>query len=106
MFFQVGEEAEASSLVLADPAIGNLVNGYGVEVVQFFAAAAERSDKAGFFQNAQVFRNSLARHLEILAEIAQGLSVFRVKAIEQEAAAGVGQRFEYPIVMHSSIMQP
>jgi len=48
MSFEVGEEAEASALVLADPAIGNLVNGYGVEV---------SSDQAGLdfkLQNAML----------------------------------------------------
>ena len=39
--------------------------------------------------------HGLAAHVQVLAQLPQGLAVFGVKPIEQEPAAGVGEGFKH-----------
>lgn len=92
--FEFGEQVEAGVLVLADPAFGDVVDGDGVEVVDLLAAPPERDDEIGVFEDAEVFGGSLAGHVEVGGEAAEGLAVIGVEPVEERAAGGVGEGFE------------
>ena len=57
-------------LVFGDPAIGNLLQGDRIKVVQFVAAPPNGDDKVGSLEEGEMFGHGLARHGEVLAEFA------------------------------------
>jgi hypothetical protein len=65
--------------------------------VQLLPAAADRRDQAGRLQQGEVLADGLARHVEAGAQLAQGLAVAGVQAVEQPAPARIGQRPEHVV---------
>src|SRR4051812_15493881 len=92
--FQLAERGDASAIEFADPAIRNFVDRHRVEVVQLLAASPDGGDEVRALENREVLRHSLARHVEVRAEIRQRLPVLFVQAIQQRAAAGIRERSE------------
>src|SRR5262249_42888213 len=92
--FEVGERLEAPALVLADPALGDLVDRDGVQEVQLLAAAPQDGDEIRVFQNFQVLRDGLPGHVEMLRELSERLAVVGMELVQQEPAAGIGGRLE------------
>ena len=107
---ELGEDSEAAPVELADPALGNLVNRDRVEVMQFFAPAPHDGDEVGRLQQTQVLADGLARHREVLAQLAERLSVSRMQLVQQLPAGGIGQGPEHIVHVglggHGRIMQP
>jgi hypothetical protein len=51
-----------------------------------------------------VLCDRLSAHVQVIAQLSQGLPAVRVQQIEQFPAAGIGQRLEYSVsVVHASI---
>ena len=73
---EVTQGVQAVKLVLFDPTDVYLVNGDRVEVVQLFTAPADSRNQVGVLQSPQVLRHRLAGHVEVSAELSQGLPAF------------------------------
>jgi len=94
MLLEVAESLQTVTLVLADPALVDVVNRDGVEEVELFATVPDGGDEVGVLEEIEVLGHGLARHVEVLAEGGEGLAVVLVQQIEQLATAGIGQGFE------------
>jgi hypothetical protein len=97
LILQIAESLQALALVLANPALVDFVDRDGIEVVELFAAMPDGGDEVGLFEKVEVLGHSLAGHVEVRAQGGQRLPVVRVKHVEQLAAAGIGQSFEYSV---------
>ncbi|MCY1561545.1 hypothetical protein D9M68_988120 [compost metagenome] len=86
--------AQAGALELSDPALVNLVQRHGVQVVQLFPALPDDGDEVGRFELLQVLRHGLAGHVHVLTQGRERLAVVLVQQIQQAPATRVGQRFE------------
>jgi len=71
------------------------VQRHRIEIVQFLAPAPHGSHEVRLFEDDQVLGHCLARHVEVLAELTQGLTVGGVQLIKQFPAARVGERLEH-----------
>ena len=101
----MGERLQAVVLVLADPAFGNFVNRHGVEVMQLFAPAPDRDDEVRLLQQGEVFGHGLPGHVEVRAQLAQGLAAFEIKSVEQFSPARIRECFEYFVHGRKEYMQ-
>ena len=88
---------DAVPVVAGDPALGDVVDGRRVEVVQLLPAAADGRDEVGRLQHGEVLAHRLAGHVQPRAQLAQRLAVALVEAVEQDPAARVGQRLEHVV---------
>jgi hypothetical protein len=93
--FQVGERVDAVALVGRDPALADLVDGCRVQEVELLPPAANGGDEIGRLEDGEVLADRLPGHVEPGAELAQGLSVADVQAVEQLPATRVGKRLEH-----------
>jgi hypothetical protein len=87
---QIAQRLEAMAFILADPALGDLVQWHRIEEMQLLAPAPGGGDKVRLLEENQVLGHRLPRHVQMLTQFRQGLSVVRVQLIQQLAAAGVG----------------
>src|SRR5262245_17310472 len=97
------------TLVLADPALRELVDRHRIEIVQLLAAAPDGRDEVRIFENGEMLAHGLPRHQRSglgkpLAKLVQGLTIPRVEPIEKLSSAAVGQRPEH--LVHVDNMQP
>ncbi len=97
MLFQVAEGLQAVALVFANPTLADLMQRHGVEVMQFLAPTPDGGDKVRRLEQGQMFGHRLAGHVEVPAQFRKRLPVLPVQLIEQLAAAGISQGFEYGI---------
>jgi len=106
--FEIGEGAEGDALVLVDPAVGDLVNGDGVEEVELVASATAGGDEVGLLKNAEMFGDGLTGHVEPAAKIGESLPVLGKETVEEQAAAGIceGPEDEISVVHEENIRQP
>ena len=95
---EIGERVDAVPLVAGDPALGDLVDGRRVEVVQLLPPAAYGRDEVGRLQHREVLAHRLARHVQPRAQLAQGLAVALVETVEQDPPARVSERPEHVVV--------
>jgi len=65
--------------------------------MQFLAPAPDDRDELGGFEQQQMFRHRLPRHVEVRAQFAERLPVALVQHVEQLPATFVRQRFEHCI---------
>jgi hypothetical protein len=79
---------------MVDPPFLDLVQRYGVEEVEPFAAPPHGCDKVRGLEDIEVLRRRLPSHLEVLAELAQRLTVVLAEAVEQVAPGRIGERLE------------
>lgn len=94
MLLEVAESLQTVTLVLADPALVDFVNGDGVEEVELFPTVPDGGDEVGVLKEIEVLGHGLAGHVEVLAEGGEGLAVVLMQQVQQLAAAGIGQGFE------------
>ena len=92
--FQVSERLDAPPVVLVDPALFDLVDRRGVEVVQLLATAANGGDEVRGLQHREVLADRLPRHVEAGAQLHEVLPAARVQAVEHAAPTRIGQRLE------------
>lgn len=62
--------------------------------MQFFAAGFHGQHEMCFFQDCQVLGYALARHVQVRAELGQGLAVVGVQDVQKQSPVGVGEGFE------------
>ena len=74
--------------------------------MKFLAAAFLRHDEICRFQNCDVLRYRLSRHVLLLAKLAQRLAVPGTETIQQLPPHRIGKRAEYRIHAHGDNMQP
>jgi hypothetical protein len=98
VFLQIAEDLEARALKFADPALVNLMERDGIEVMQFLATMPDSGDEVGLFKDHEVLGDGLAGHVEVFAEIAESAAIVPVEDIEQLSPTGVGERFEHRVV--------
>ena len=62
--------------------------------MQFVAASPERNDEVSVRQDGEMFSHGLAGHIEVLAELAQGLAVVHMELVKQRPPGRIGQSFK------------
>jgi len=82
-------------LIFADPTLSDLVNWRRIEVMQLVPASPEGDNQIGCFQYCQMLGDCLTGHIELLAELTQGLAVLRSETVEQLSASWVSQCLEH-----------
>src|SRR5438309_2634155 len=95
------ERLQSPALVLADPALVDLVEGHGIEVVQLLAAAPDRDHEVGVLEQRQMLGHCLTRHVQVLAQLAQGLAVVAVQPIQELPTAWISQCPEDLVRVHA-----
>ena len=84
-----------SSRVLADPPVGNLLDGHGIEVVPLRPSLPCGDHQIGLREHREVLHHPEASHLgEVLTELIECLPVAAEQAIQKCPPGGVGQRPE------------
>src|SRR5690348_3594453 len=81
--FEIVERLEAPLFELGNPALVDLLERHRIEEMQLFAAAPHRRDEVRLLEHGEVLRHALPGHVEVLAELVQGLAIVRVEQIEQ-----------------------
>jgi hypothetical protein len=92
---QVMERLHPVALVLADPALVNLIDRHGIEVMQLFTPPPHRGNEVGPFEHSEVLGHGLPRHVQMFAELAQRLPVGLVQPVQKLPAGGIGESFEH-----------
>ena len=77
-----------------NPALGDLVDRCGVQVVELLATPSDGRHEVGRLEDRQVLADRLAGHVQAFGEFPEALSVAGVQAIQQLAATRVGQCLE------------
>jgi len=95
--FEVRERVDPLLLVAVDPALGDVVDRSGVQVVQLLAPPPHRGHEVGRLEQGKVLAHGLTGHVHVRAQLAQRLAIAGVQAVEQPPAARVRQRPEYPV---------
>jgi len=67
LLFEIGKGLKLRALILADPALGDLVDGDGIEVVKLFAAVPDDGDEVGVLEQVEVLGHGLTGHVEVRA---------------------------------------
>jgi hypothetical protein len=105
MSFKLVQRREARLVELADPALVDFLKWHGIQKMQFLASPPAGRNEIGRFDHRQMLCHGLARHVEVLAKFAEGLSIMRIKQVQQFAPARIGERFEKQVrVIHSSFL--
>src|SRR5580658_3340694 len=95
-----------AALELADPAFSDVIDGHGVDEVQFLAPLTLYGDEVRVLQYRQMLGHGLPGHVESCAQFVQRLSVPAMQPVEEAATAGVTQSPEDIVLTHADIMQP
>jgi hypothetical protein len=106
ILLQIRERLKAPAIEFADPPVRDLVDGHGIEIVQFFAAPLYGGDQIRFLQDAKMLRHCLARHAMAAAQLRERLTAAGTEAIQQLTPRGIGKRAKHRCHAHSIIMQP
>ena len=86
------ERGRESSRILADPPIGNLLDGRWIEVVPLRASIPHSDHQIGLCQHSEVFHHSKAGHLrKHLAQLVECLPVAVEQAIQECPSRRVGE---------------
>ena len=86
---------------LADPTFGDPVYRHRIDEVQFLAAGAPPGNQVRFRKDREMLRDSLARHIQPLAQLAKRLAVFSIEPVQQLPAACIGQGAKNSVVILS-----
>jgi len=73
--------------------------------MQLFTPAPLRDDEVCIFENGEMLRHRLPRHVVAFAQLAQSLSIPGMEAVEQLPPDRIGQRSEHRIHAHAANMQ-
>ncbi len=65
--------------------------------MQLFATSPHSGDQIRGLQQVEVLRNSLPRHVQMLAQFIERAPVVRMQKVQQLAPAGIGQGFEQQV---------
>jgi len=84
-------------VVRRDPALPDLVDRGGIEVVQALPPPSYDDDEVGLRQQVEVLSRRLARHLEAAAELGERLPVLLAESVEEQAPGRVGQCLEHRV---------
>ena len=91
------QRAKAPLFELVDPALGDLADRDRIQVVQLFPPPPDRHHQIGLFQERQVLGGTLPRHVDVLAQLAQGLAVVLAQPVEHPPAARIGKGLEHAV---------
>ena len=91
---EIGQGLGPGPVVAVDPAVGDVVDGGGVEVVQLLPPLPQCRDQPGRLEDGQVLGHRLAGHAHALAELGEGEAAVLVQPIEQASPGGVAERPE------------
>src|SRR6266542_6794675 len=103
---ELAEREQARAFVFADPAVGDLVDGDGIEVVQLLAPAPECRHEIRFLQDSEMLSDRLAGHVAAFAKLGQCLPVAGTQAVQQLPPDRIGKRPENRVHAHGHNMQP
>ena len=68
-------------MIFVEPPLANLEERRRVKVVELLPAVPEGDDEVGGLQQGKMFGHSLPRHIELLAQLTQGLPVVVMQLI-------------------------
>lgn len=80
--------------IAGNPTIRDVLNGNGIEIVEFLPADLSGHDEMGAFQDVQVFHHPKAGHVEMALEVPERSAVTFPEEIEEQTPGGVSQRVE------------
>ena len=86
----------------------NLMQRNRIQVVQLAPPVPDGADEIGRLEHRQMLAHRLPRHLQVLAQLSEGLAVVLSKPIQQQSTARIRECPEDPvhlIVRHDPIMQ-
>src|SRR5262245_34449838 len=72
---QLVQRLQSIALILADPALVDLVDWRRVQIVQLLAATPDCDDQISRLQQREMLRDGLAGHAELLAQLVQRLAI-------------------------------
>ncbi len=93
------------ALVFSNPALADLLNRHGIQVVAFLSPMPNDYHQSCLLQQRQMLGDRLTCHFEVLAQFIQRQSIVLVKPVKQMPAARISQRFENDI-QRNKLMQP
>jgi hypothetical protein len=96
-FFQIAQRLKAMTFVFANPPLVDLVQRHWIQIVQLLAPAPNDGHQLRFLKQKQMLRHCLARHVQMLTQLRQGLAVVLEQLIQKLSAACIRQRFEHCI---------
>src|SRR3954462_13213074 len=73
--FQIAQGLEARPLELANPAVVDFLQRHWVQEMQLLPAAPLHGDQVCRFEHGKVLCDSLPRHVQVLTELAQCLTI-------------------------------
>lgn len=76
------------------------MDGDRIEVVELLAPPADGRDQIDLLEPLQVLRDALPRHVEVLAELSEGLAGVGAQHVEQTPARRVRDRLEDSVDVH------
>ena len=91
---EVAQCAEPAALELADPALVDFVQGYGVQVMELFTTLPDDGDEVCVLELLQVLRHRLASHVHVPTECRERLAILPMKQVEETSAGRVSERLE------------
>src|SRR6185437_5214383 len=97
--FQFRKRLEAWLFELGNPALVDFLQRDWVEEMQLFATATYAGDEVRRLEHVEVLRHTLARYVEVIAELVQRLAVVGMQDVEQLASARIGQGLEKCVIV-------
>jgi hypothetical protein len=91
---EFAQRLEARALELGDPSVVDFLQRNRVQEVQLLAPAPLDRYEVRRFEQREVLGDALPGHLEVLAELTQGLPVVHMQAVEKLASPGIGECLE------------
>jgi hypothetical protein len=99
--FQVDHRGDPRLGELRDPAVVDLTDGHGIQVVMLLPTAAPHNDESGFLQHRKVLHHAKSSHVgERTGQRSQREPVVGEQSIEQAATSSVSQRPEHHVIVH------
>src|SRR5262249_39723001 len=95
--FEGVKRLQARFFEFGDPALVDLLQRHWIEKVQLFAAPPYGGDQVRRFEHVQVLRHTLARDVQVLAQVVEPAAVVGVQQIQELAPAGIGKRLEQQV---------
>lgn len=98
--FEVMQCVQVLPFVFGNPALGDLVDGDRIEVVQLFTSPADCGNEVGVLQTPEVLRYRLTGHVQVLAKPAQCLAIMGPQRVQQAPSCRIGEGLEHFVHVH------
>ena len=87
--FQIAQRLKAMMFIFANPALVDLLQRHWIQIMQLLTSAPDCGNKVRLFEENQMLRHRLPRHVQMLAQFRQRLPVLLVQYIQQLSTARI-----------------